>query len=137
MTKLEIKIALYTLAGIIALVIVYFTVKLFKKSDGQNTVDEAKKAVKNNDLSYKKTTYDSWAERLFLAMQGAGTNTTTVFQIVESLKTPSDWNQLVTSFGIKKSYWFEASLIGWLQDELSTGEFNRVRSHLQKIGITL
>lgn len=114
---------------------------VFSKSDSEKTVNDLAKEVNRNRLTYTEGQYKAWAGMLYQAMNGAGTNTDTVNRVIGYMKNPDDWKFLQVSFGVRKStqYFtdYSGTLTEWLEDELSSSEFNKIVDILRKIGVTI
>lgn len=103
-------------------------------------------AVKDYDsdilnLSYPNTWYNEAAERLFIAMNGAGTDEAAIIAIINQLETKDDWNKLVKVYGVRTldAFWINTctgNLPTCLMSELSGSDLDKIRSKLLSIGVT-
>lgn len=140
--KKVIFIGVGTLAGVIAVIVVAKqVVKLIRGREGKKGVNAAKSEIKGSDLSFSNATYQQMADTLYSAMKGSGTDYNAIERTLKRLKTKSDWNKLVVTFGVKKiSHWyyeFEGNLVEWLNDELGEGEQDNINEILSKIGAAI
>lgn len=130
------------LGATIATVVIWRKVKKASSlSKERQTQREAERQVVKSDLTYDDYWYKQAADRLFAAMSGAGTQEKTIYSVIDSLKTKSDWYRLVSTFGMRESKArlskFKGNLISWLEDELKGREMNKVSEKLSKINVTL
>lgn len=97
--------------------------------------------VEKENLSYSNSEFQSMANQLFNAMNGAGTTTDVIYNVLGKLQTKDDYNMLVKTFGVRSSTsWvssFSGNLIVWLTDELSNAEIKKVNNILSRFGITI
>lgn len=121
----------------IVIIIVFAIVRMLPKSDDYTR--GAANSYNKNELSYTDLEYDNFAERLFDAMSGPGTDEDTVYSILKRLNNKSDWNKLIQSFGVRETdAWYsswEGNLMEWLVDELDSSEQEEVRTILARIGV--
>lgn len=96
-------------------------------------LDDLEDAVDDDKLSYPMAQYGLWADALFQAMDGWGTDEDAIFNVFSKMKTNNDLAQLQVSFGVKEGQ----NLGQWLQDDLGDDEKNKVRSILTSNGVTL
>lgn len=123
--------------GIILLIIIFFVGKAYgkNKATGKNSSESAKKDINKNNLSYSQSQYDSFADTLYQAMSGFGTDEDAIIRIFNQMKTKDDVLNLIVSFGSRKSFRFRGTLSEWLADELSTSYIEQINSILSKKGI--
>ena len=97
--------------------------------------------VQKENLTFSMSEYNSMANQLFNAMDGAGTNEDIIFSIFNKIETKDDYNQLIKSFGVRSSTSFMSSFSGdlltWLSDELSSSDVKKLNNILSKIGVSL
>jgi hypothetical protein len=96
-------------------------------------LDDLEEAIDDDQLSYPMAQYGLWADALYQAMDGWGTDEDAIYNVFSKMKTNNDLAQLNVSFGVKESQ----NLGQWLQDDLSDSEKNKVRSILTSNGVTL
>lgn len=133
------KVFTWTVCGVIiafAVVLLFLWLRKKLKRDVTSTIE-----VNEANLTLPKTNYTLYANQLYTAMNGAGTDEKTIYRVLGQLQSADDWYQLVKAFGTKKaSSWlsgFEGTLYDWLSDELSAKEMKRVNEILANIGITI
>ena len=97
--------------------------------------------VQKENLTFSISEYNSMANQLFNAMDGAGTNEDIIFSVFNKIQTKDDYNQLIKSFGVRSSTsWtssFSGDLLAWLSDELSSSDVKKLNNILSKIGVSL
>jgi hypothetical protein len=134
----NLKTALWIGGSIVVAITTYYVIKWIRKKIADPTTGIV---VDSGNLSAPKADYEVWASQLFTSMDGVGTETDTIYRVLKNIKTKDDWNQLVKSFGVKKSTsWlssFEGTLLDWLSDELSVKEKNLVNEILKPAGVQL
>ena len=130
--------------AILAIIIAFYFIgdKLLKEvlgnKDGKgNTVKDADKDVNKNELSKSNSWYSQSADNLFESFEGAGTDEAAVFHIMKQLENKSDWNMLVSKFGMRgDGYIFsDESLIEWIKSELSDSDLEKLRRILERIDV--
>ncbi len=133
-----IKPVVFSLLAVIVIVVLIIVVKKFLvPNDGDQTSDDARKALDEENTNYTDTVFSSFAERLKVAMVGYGTDEDTIFDVLSYLKTKDDWYKLVYVFGDQEYEGVKKSLVGWLQSELSYSEMDTVKKLLQNIKVTI
>lgn len=97
--------------------------------------------VQKENLTFSISEYNSMANQLFNAMDGAGTTEDIIFSVFNKIQTKDDYNQLIKSFGVRSSTsWtssFSGDLLTWLSDELSSSDVKKLNNILSKIGVSL
>ena len=117
---------------IIAVALVaYLVYKWIKNSDSNTWLRKQRKLIDKDDLSYPETDYQNYANRLYAAMKGPGTDEDTIFAVFNAMKSESDIRQLVGVFGLQK----DKTLSQWLLSELSTKDLQKVNNILKVKGI--
>jgi hypothetical protein len=134
------KTVLYT--GIAALggFVVYRLVKKNTKDAPGN--DLAKLEINSRYLSYSPSEYGLMAQKMFVAMDGFGVDTTGVFSVLSSMRNRNDMLMLIKQFGVKRygivtSLWFgqDLNLIGWLNEKLGSADNERAGSMVRAFGV--
>lgn len=133
------KVFTWTVCGVImafAVVLLFLWLRKKLKKDVTSTI-----VVNEANLTLPKTNYTLYANQLYTAMNGVGTDEETIYRVLAQLQSADDWYQLVKAFGSKKaSSWFssfEGTLYDWLSDELNAKEMKKVNGILANIGITI
>lgn len=97
--------------------------------------------VEKENLSFSNSEFQSMANQIFNAMDGAGTSTDVIYNVLGKLQTKDDYNMLVKTFGVRSTTSFISSFSGtmivWFSDELSNAEIKKVNNILSKFGITI
>lgn len=135
-------------AGIVAVasLLVYLVAKRVIKEvvahdPSKDLGKELGKEINTSKLSYTSSQYQTMADSLYRAMDGAGTNWDTVVRVIKQVKNSDDWKQLVKVFGVKKStsMWssFSGNLVEWLEDELDGSEMTEISAILSKATVNL
>lgn len=82
--------------------------------------------VEKENLSFSNSEFQSMANQIFNAMDGAGTSTDVIYNVLGKLQTKDDYNMLVKTFGVRSTTSFISSFSGtmivWFSDELSNAE---------------
>jgi hypothetical protein len=131
---------------ILALAIVFLVLnKIIKSlipSREQRLVNQAAGQIKSANLSYSNSQYSIWADALFQAMRGWGTDERTIFRIFGYMRTPDDVYQLIKVFGVREAYnvsirKFSGNLVDWLHADLTSKELQQLNSILANINVYL
>lgn len=88
-----------------------------KRSSGKSAIKELDKDIDTNYLSYPTSYYAIWAQDVYRAVNGIGTNEQAVFDVFKKLKNKDDVLQLITAFGVKDGETLSQWLIGDLGDD--------------------
>lgn len=133
----------------------YFVYRQMKNSSrSQRNIEEAYKKIGIYDktLFIDEATASLYAERLFAAMNRNGTDTETIYSVLDSLRTKSDLLAVQKAFGVRyygftseNNSWVSKKLgiskaldlNGWLHAELSGKEMRRVEKIYQRLGQAL
>lgn len=104
---------------IIAVIVGYHYLKKYIKNRKNKAVlNELDKDINVSKLSYQLSYYGIWANDLFTAMEGVGTDEDAIYDIFKKMQTKDDVLQLITAFGVED----EETLTQWIASELSTDE---------------
>jgi len=131
----------FVIIGILILVLVlgFF---LFKKLFKNDETGKSNKEIIKSELSFADADYERFANSLYQAMNGSGTNETTIYEVLGNLKNKSDFYQLVKSFDVRTndgmfSKNIEGTLAEWFNYELDDTELKKVKEIiLTKTGVT-
>lgn len=128
--KMIIGIAVAILVLVIAIVIVfkYKDIKnlIMDKTANQKLVDEANTTIKVEDISITQDQFHTYAQKLYKAMKGAGTDEKAIYEVFEAMNSRSDVQQLIKTFGVKDG----ENLAEWLYDDLSAGDIEHINAIL-------
>ena len=101
----------------------------------------------NGTGSLSRLPFAAMAAKLFIAFQGLGTNFTDVKDVLQLLQNQSDYDALVTEYGVREIsalgsnplgyFWppFKGNLPETLRDELSASEISAINSIFRNKGI--
>ncbi len=129
------------------IIVIIVFIALFHKKIG-NAIrlmfhkDINKLDVDTGNLTYPKSEYYSMCSTLEAAMDGTGTQDSSVKDVFTRIKTQDDWNFLQKAFGIRKKDGgtFFADITGdlkmWLSDDLDESEMGEITNTLKQQGIT-
>lgn len=89
--------------------------------------------------SYSEYQYKQMADRLFRAMDGAGTDENEIIAVFNSLKTTIDFIRVESAFGLRKSsydyFGTPSDLKDWINGDLDTDTINQINNMLNNKGI--
>lgn len=131
----------------------YLFIKLTKKVEEKkqligatNELNAINQELENiqQPASFSQAQYNSWANALFIAMDGFGSDENSIYNIFKLLKNNADLLQLIKAFGIREisSGKFnpepnvKGTLIQCITSELNAYEISKINSILDKSGIT-
>jgi hypothetical protein len=130
----------YTILAVGGGYVIYRIVKENTKDAPGNNLSQLQ--INTRNLSYSTSEYGLMAQKMFLAMDGYGTNETDLFSVLNSMKNRDDVLMLIKQFGVKRygivtSLWFgqDLNLIGWLNSKLSGNDLQRAGSIIRAFGI--
>jgi hypothetical protein len=135
------KMFWWIIAGLGAALVIYILVKLIAKyKPVKDITDDI--VVNNSNLTFSLAEYNLFANQLFNAMEGAGTDEDTIIRIIKQLQTLDDWKQLVKAYGTREltSFWITTNtgtLQSALQSELSAKYIQQINSHLATFGASI
>lgn len=135
-----IKQVIYLVLGIVILFVIYKYGSEFKaRLASKKVIKAGELEIVENAATFNNSDYLAMADKLYTAMNGAGTDNESVLQTVSSLKTKTDWLKLVEAYGVRKSdslfSSFQGNLIQWLSDELSGKDRQQVNYSLSRFNI--
>lgn len=119
------------LAVVVVIVIVIAIIKAVRRAQDNSYFKENKKAITKADLSYNEADYTVFANKLYAAMKGLGTDEDAIFSVFQLMNTESDVRQLINAFGTKKG----ETLSQWLLGDLSTADIAKINGILAYNGI--
>jgi len=139
------KVITWIVIIVIILIIIYIIYRRISKaiqdSKDKQLVSSADDAIIQNALTYPTADYKAMADKLFIAMDGVGTDEDAIKEVLNKLRTKSDWYALVKAFGIRKStsIWssFTGNLVQWLANELSGNDRKEVNDILAKFSVQI
>lgn len=118
---------------------IYLASRLIKKASKGALVVKTQTDIFKLENSGQKQTYldsqyNSYADVLYTAMDGLGTNFDAIMRVFGAMKNDLDVAKLISAFGIKEDY----NLTEWLADDLSDwfGEPEKLNKLLASKGIT-
>jgi len=121
----------YTLSIGASIAIVIVGYKIIRANENkriaQELVDNVE--VNKNNLTYDLSKYNEFADSLYYAMKGIGTDEKTIYRTIQKLKTKDDWNMLIKVFGVRK----DENLLLWLEDDLGDNEYKYVMDYVNNV----
>lgn len=127
--------------GVLALVVLavayFFGSRTGKANAAATTADQLSKEIDKNYLSYDLSQYETFAERLYIAVSDPGTDEDAVYNVFTAMRNKSDVLQLIKQFGRRdiiagiENY----TLPEWISSDLSTAEIEKVNQILERNGI--
>lgn len=92
--------------------------------------------------TYTTAQYNSMADDLYEAMNGWGTDSNTIYATFKKLKNDVDFIKLDTAFGVREAsdnlfgMLEEEDLQGWILDDLSKTQIDKLNKQLKNQGIS-
>jgi len=85
-----------------------------------------KELMAGERLSYSESQYKAFADKLYVAMKGVGTDTNAVYSVFNAMNNKADVLKLVTTFGLRDG----ETLTEWMGGEwrLSVAQINKTLS---------
>jgi hypothetical protein len=87
--------------------------------------------IKGKKLSYSENLYQSYANKLYAAMKGLGTDEKAIFAVFNAMNNKADLLKILTVFGTRDNM----SLNEWIYDDLSLSDINKINTILANKGI--
>ena len=116
-------------------VILFFGIRFIVRKIKELNTDAAKElraaTAAGVKLTFKESEYANFAETLYRAMKGFGTDEDAIFNVFYQMQNIADVLKLVTAYGSKNG----EDLNAWLKGDLSTSEINKLNSILATKGI--
>jgi hypothetical protein len=124
----------WIIGGISTVVVLYVLIRMIVKYAPQSSITDDIKVEKSN-LTFPEAQYPLFADQLFNAMDGAGTDEDAVVSVVLKMKNADDWNMLVKSYGTRtlQAFWItthEGTLLSALRSELGASDIKKINDHL-------
>jgi len=136
------RVIMMVIILIIIIVIIYFGVQqirsLIVKAKRVSEIKELENA--GEVASYTQSQYAAFADALFAAMDGFGTDEDAIYNIFYKMNNKIDVLKLIDAYGVRNKAvltWFSSStnLNDSLKDELSASELSKLNGILQSKGI--
>lgn len=104
--------------------------------------------------TYSKSQYETFAQKLVVAMDSCGTNESSIYAVFEAMKNKSDVLNLIAAFGVRfyqpcpttnpisyvqfqlNNKAFGGGIGAWLEYDLTSSEIQKINTILSKKGIT-
>ena len=97
----------------------------------EKTIDEQ---ITKSELTLTTAQAQGIADKMYAAMNGAGTDEEVLYSAFESIETYSDLMLVIKCFGNRKGSWSwfrsESSLMQWIADDCSAKEIARINAIL-------
>lgn len=119
-------------AAIVVGIIVYknfMTVKDTKQSN--DLIDKVNQEINPKDVTLTQVQLATIAEKLYVAMDGLGTDTDAVYSAFDMAETRSDILAIIGKFGVRDG----ETLTEWIQGDLSGSEIMHLNSLIASKGI--
>jgi len=107
--------------------IAFFIYKWIKNSDSNKWLKNQSKLISKGNLTYDITDYQNYANKLYTAMKGPGTDEATIYLVFNQMSNVDDIRQLVNAFGLQG----DKTLQQWLLSDLSKSELARLNNILK------
>jgi len=140
------KIALYTVLGIVGVILFVIFWKRFSRWFGKAAevanIEAMQQSVNASNLTFPKNQYSLFADNLFSAMDGMGTDEESIYGVFRQMQTDDDVSQLIVAYGIRTVTdprpWYsnkDLSLAQSIKDELDETEVKKINVILAGKGI--
>lgn len=127
------KIIKWAIIGIVALLIVIIIAKncnsIIDAVRNRNLNKELNKTIDSANLSYTDDQYDVFAQKLYNALKGWGTDEETVQSVFAQMNTRDDVLKLISTFGIKDG----ETLSEWLSGDLSQSDMDKYVNNVLQV----
>lgn len=104
----------------------YFTARRLERS-----FDEQ---ITSSEVTISAQQAQNIADKIFSAMEGAGTNETALYNAFEQINSYSDLMMVMKAFGKRKGSWSwfggESGLVEWINDDCSNAEIAKINAIL-------
>jgi len=119
-------------------VILYFMIRSGIKKGNQDKrnnqiISNLENEIQPQRLSYSNSEYQSMADKIYRAVKGAGTDETAIMEVIQKMRTNSDFLKLQTVFGVRD----DMSLNEWLLDDLGDSDIDRINQTLRERNISI
>jgi hypothetical protein len=122
---------------IVTILIIWIISKLFSSKIAElKAKSQAKKMLEEEisaggGLFYSESEYTQFANKLYRAMNGIGTDEKSIYEVFEAMRSKADVLKLIQVFGVRDSETLEE----WMAGDLSSGEIRKINLILSKNGI--
>lgn len=127
------KIIKWAIIGIVALLIVIIIAKncnsIIDAVRNRNLNKELNKTIDSANLSYTDDQYDVFAQKLYNALNGWGTDEETIQSVFAQMNTRDDVLKLISTFGIKDG----ETLSEWLSGDLSQSDMDKYVNNVLQV----
>lgn len=127
------KVALIIVIAIILMMIYRYVKNLILFGSGDETTQDASNHINTSDLTFSNVEFAAKAAQIERSAAGLGTDEDTIFSVLSSLQTSSDFYKLVQVYGVRR----ELNLIETLFDEFDNDEIARTQNILEQIGVSI
>lgn len=129
---------LYTIAIIAAVVIAVVIVLAVNYKKLRNWIEQKRydneiaTDINTSNITISATLLRQYADRLYTAMKGWGTDEDTIYDVFANFRTDDDVLQLIRLYGTRDNM----TLPQWIVDELTTKERKKLNTILTNNGVT-
>lgn len=129
---------LYTIAIIAAVVITVVIIVAVNYNKLRNWIEQKRydneiaTDINTSNITISATLLRQYADRLYTAMKGWGTDEDTIYDVFSNFRTDDDVLQLIRIYGTKDGM----TLPQWIIDELNTKERKKLNTILNNNGVT-
>lgn len=130
----------YGMTAIVVLIIFFVIWNRFGKSK-QETEDankerdianEVNNAITTSNVTLSQVQLNTLADKLYKAVKGSGTDETSIYDAMRTLKTKDDVLALIKTFSVRDSM----TLREWLYDDLNNSEISKINDIFLSKGIS-
>lgn len=127
------KIGLIIVFAIILFLVYRWLKNIILFGVGDETTNDASQHINTSELTYTNAEFLGKAAAIERAATGWGTDEDTIFSVLQSMQTSSDFYKLVQVYGVRR----EMNLIETLIDEFDDEEMQKARGILETIGVSI
>lgn len=134
LTEKQTELLLKGAFGLVALIALLILLKKIIKLVQGGGTQKYENDLNSNNLSFSEYQYQQWADSLFIAFNGWGTDEEATYRILNYLKTIDDWLKLIVVYGKDQD---DMRLPERLIYELNKREQDKVNQILSKLGASI
>lgn len=122
--------------ALIAGAAIYFGSRLVRKIGKKGSIIETKQDIveleKKQTPSHRDSQYKVYADTLYAAMDGIGTDNDAIYRVFQAMKNDLDIAKLILAYGVKE----DETLAEWIIGDLRSSQIDKLNKILSSKGIT-